>query len=617
MNPAIQQAISAIKTGERQKAYRLLAQVIQDDPHGTDSEAAWILMSSVVRDPRHKRQSLEAALAINPNSKVAKQRLIALEQATNVDKPTGVIEPRPVPHSHAEKHKETVSAVLDHAPAEQTAASTQPHNGNQILAASGPNFSINPVQIVGLIGAFLLIIGVFTPIVSLPIIGNMNYFQNGQGDGVYILILAAVSLIPIFINRYQWLWITGLLALTLITTTLLQFVWVIAQLRHTVTEEAGDVLFGLVELLVDAVQIQWGWVPLITGALLILAAATLGRGSGWPQKHIIAGLVSSLVLLSILSATYVIGSNELTIDGLLGQSFAGGAEANTAETKHIPAGEPAQFEASTLRVLQVHNPTAFHITESSGLGHEGVQTMPGVSYVSIEMEFTCSEAVEVVCDVVPEASLELELEDGRRVEDDWSLYDAPWLGKEDVAGGESTTGWRVFRVPQNAQLKYLVIEPYSETATYLVELPEAVDGYTASHPWLELDSGRMQLVPALRQRLQDQDIVAAQVARFESSSNGSSLSVDGGLYLELCADTSFHFDEDEALEEHRTLILNTLREAVEYHRGGELLILNINDCSFFSISEITVGFRDTDLGAWQRGSMSDTELLRRAIVTLD
>jgi hypothetical protein len=612
MNPAIQQAISAIKAGERQKAYRLLAQVIQDDPHGTGSELAWILMSSVVKDPRRKRQSLEAALAINPDSEVAKQRLATLEQTTNVDKPTGAIEPQSVPRPPEEKREETASAVVSYRSAEE-GASTQPHSSNQTLPVRDLNFSINPLQVMGLVGAFLLMVGVFTPIISLPIVGDMNYFQNGQGDGVYVLILAAVSLVPIFLNRYQWLWITGLLALTLIAATLLQFVWVIAQLRQAVTEEASDNLFaGLAELLVDAVQIQWGWVLLITGALLILVAATLGGDRSWPHKHIAAGLVSSLVLLSILVATRVLGGNWLTVDGLLGQSSLDGAEA-----KYISAGESVQFKAGKLQVLQVHNPTAFHVTESSGLGHEGVEAISGVSYVSIEMEFTCSEVTEVVCDTVPEASLELELEDGRRVEDDWSLYDARWLGEEDVAGGESTIGWRVFRVPQSAQLKSLVIEPYSETVTYVAQLPEAVDGYTVSQSWQELDDGRIQLIPALRRRLQQQGIVAANVMRTEFNSDSSGSPVDGGLYLELCTDTSFHFDEDEAIAEHRTLILNTLTEAVDYHRGGELLLLNINDCSSFSVSEINVGFRDTDLSSWQRGSMSDTELLRRAIVTLD
>ena len=44
-------------------------------------------------------------------------------------------------------------------------------------------------QIIGLLGCVLLFVGVFMPIVSVPVAGSMNYFKNGHGDGVLILIL--------------------------------------------------------------------------------------------------------------------------------------------------------------------------------------------------------------------------------------------------------------------------------------------------------------------------------------------------------------------------------------------------------------------------------------------
>ena len=50
-------------------------------------------------------------------------------------------------------------------------------------------------QLLGLIGSIVLFIGVFTPIVSVPIMGNMNLFQNGKGGGTIVLILAVISLV--------------------------------------------------------------------------------------------------------------------------------------------------------------------------------------------------------------------------------------------------------------------------------------------------------------------------------------------------------------------------------------------------------------------------------------
>ena len=49
-------------------------------------------------------------------------------------------------------------------------------------------------QKLGLAGSVVLFIGVFIPIVTLPIVGSMNYFHNGQGDGVLVLFLALIPL---------------------------------------------------------------------------------------------------------------------------------------------------------------------------------------------------------------------------------------------------------------------------------------------------------------------------------------------------------------------------------------------------------------------------------------
>jgi len=59
----------------------------------------------------------------------------------------------------------------------------------------GKGFIMDKRQVFGLIGSILLFIGVFTPIISIPIVGNMDYFQNGKGDGTIVLVLAVISLL--------------------------------------------------------------------------------------------------------------------------------------------------------------------------------------------------------------------------------------------------------------------------------------------------------------------------------------------------------------------------------------------------------------------------------------
>jgi hypothetical protein len=45
-------------------------------------------------------------------------------------------------------------------------------------------------QLLGILGSTLLFLGVFLPIVKLPVVGDLNYFANGRGDGVLVLGLA-------------------------------------------------------------------------------------------------------------------------------------------------------------------------------------------------------------------------------------------------------------------------------------------------------------------------------------------------------------------------------------------------------------------------------------------
>ena len=69
---------------------------------------------------------------------------------------------------------------------------------------------MNTKQLLGLIGSIVLFIGVFTPIVSVPIMGNMNYFQNGQVDGTIVLIFAVISLVLVLAKKFKGFWFTGI-----------------------------------------------------------------------------------------------------------------------------------------------------------------------------------------------------------------------------------------------------------------------------------------------------------------------------------------------------------------------------------------------------------------------
>ena len=104
----------------------------------------------------------------------------------------------------------------------------------------------------------------FVPIVSVPFVGDMNYFQNGKGDGVFILILAIVSLISIFAKKYKALWFTGPGSLAILIFTFSNFQVRMADVKKQMELELADNPFrDLADIALQSVQLQWGWALLI------------------------------------------------------------------------------------------------------------------------------------------------------------------------------------------------------------------------------------------------------------------------------------------------------------------------------------------------------------------
>lgn len=135
---------------------------------------------------------------------------------------------------------------------------------------------MNTKQMLDLIGSIVLFIGVFTPIVSVPIMGNMNYFQNGKGDGTLILILAAISLVLVLTKKYKGLWLTGVGSFAVMAFTFISFQMKMADIKSQMESElAGNPFRGLADMAMQSVQLQWGWALLVVGAGLVIASAAM------------------------------------------------------------------------------------------------------------------------------------------------------------------------------------------------------------------------------------------------------------------------------------------------------------------------------------------------------
>jgi len=139
---------------------------------------------------------------------------------------------------------------------------------------------MNTKQLLGLIGSIILFVGVFAPIVSVPIMGNMNYFQNGKGDGVIVMVLAVASLVLVMTKNYKGLWFTGLGSFGVMLFTFINFQSKMSQMKSDMESKlAGNPFRGFADVAMQSVQLQWGWALLIVGAGLVIASAAVKEES--------------------------------------------------------------------------------------------------------------------------------------------------------------------------------------------------------------------------------------------------------------------------------------------------------------------------------------------------
>jgi len=106
----------------------------------------------------------------------------------------------------------------------------------------------NLPMLLGVGSAIFLFVGVFLPIVRLPIVGSINYFQNGRGDGVLVLVMMAVAVLLLLRRRFVWLMLPGACVLTGLALALISLQSRMAELRSSPARDLDDNPFrGLAE----------------------------------------------------------------------------------------------------------------------------------------------------------------------------------------------------------------------------------------------------------------------------------------------------------------------------------------------------------------------------------
>ncbi len=126
-----------------------------------------------------------------------------------------------------------------------------------------PGNSVNKRQMIGYAGVAILAMGVFMPVYSLPLFGSFSYFAVSNIAGIVMLVLAVASAVIISIKKYKLLYVTGFLSLLLMVFSFLT----LQSTLSFVTSGLKNSVLG--NLLASSIQLQWGWIILLIGSIVI------------------------------------------------------------------------------------------------------------------------------------------------------------------------------------------------------------------------------------------------------------------------------------------------------------------------------------------------------------
>ena len=134
-------------------------------------------------------------------------------------------------------------------------------------------------MLLAIFAVLLLLLGTFTPIVSFPFVGDVDFFRAGYADGYVLLILTALSLALAVTGRWKQVLVPALGSLAVVLWTFLGVQDTVADARSGSSAAlAGNPHEGLAASVIQSIQWEWGWLLLFAGSgLLVYSAARKDR----------------------------------------------------------------------------------------------------------------------------------------------------------------------------------------------------------------------------------------------------------------------------------------------------------------------------------------------------
>lgn len=208
-----------------------------------------------------------------------------------------------------------------------------------------------------LVACAVLALGVFCPVVQVPIAGSINYFANGAGDGTLLLLLAlSVALLAV---RGSLTSITApaALALGISLFDLCHLLWLVHSLKARMAAEMnGNPFGGLAIMMLDTIQVSWGWVLLLGAAAVLLFLSIANSRSESELQAATSEQSPSRQKGQDLRSVIIIGSCIVLFGFVAIQLFGHNraAEVLDAMNSHQTRGLKGNFESDTLPMRTTH-----------------------------------------------------------------------------------------------------------------------------------------------------------------------------------------------------------------------------------------------------------------------
>ena len=197
-------------------------------------------------------------------------------------------------------------ALVNSSARQRDQISSEPGFTIRLSGVNSEELNLDVVQLMGFVGVAITILGIFSPILTAPVVGTVNYFKNGSEEAIILIVLTALSTFLLAKKHYSWLYGSSVWAFLLVGGTFWYYQSLIADLKASTDRElAGNPFRGLADMAMAATGLSWGWVLLFLGTGLVVMAAYL-RKRKLDRQAFLALIVAPLavVVIAVLSIPY-------------------------------------------------------------------------------------------------------------------------------------------------------------------------------------------------------------------------------------------------------------------------------------------------------------------------